>query len=113
MKYAVIGSRSFDDYNRLSIICDKFISNNDTIVSGGAYGADFLAKEYSKINNINYVEYLPDWDLHGKSAGPIRNKIIVSDSDFVIAFWDGKSKGTKSSIDIAKEQKKPTLIIYV
>jgi hypothetical protein len=46
-------------------------------------------------------------------AGPIRNKLIVEVCDEVIAFWDGKSTGTKHSINYAKELGKPFQIISV
>lgn len=55
--------------------------------------------------------YIPDWELYGKSAGPIRNRKMVSKSDVVFAFWDGKSKGTKNSIDTAIKLNKPVLVI--
>jgi hypothetical protein len=56
---------------------------------------------------------LPDWAKHGRAAGPIRNKLIISDADYVIAFWDGKSTGTLSSINIAKGLNKPLTIIPI
>ena len=46
-----------------------------------------------------------------KGAGVIRNRQIVDHCDQVIAFWDGKSRGTKSSIDYAKKLGKPVLIV--
>jgi hypothetical protein len=42
----------------------------------------------------------PNWNAHGKAAGPIRNKVIEEISDRCIAFWDGKSRGTKNTIDL-------------
>lgn len=54
---------------------------------------------------------MPDWKAYGKSAGPKRNKQIVEYSDLIIAFWDGKSKGTLSSIQFAKELTKKLVVI--
>ena len=49
----------------------------------------------------------------GKAAGIIRNKQIVEDADFCIIFWDGKSKGTKNTIDLCnKLHKKYRLITF-
>jgi hypothetical protein len=100
MKVAVIGSRGFDDYDLL----EETLLNHDikTIVSGGANGADKLAEEFAKKHNIEIEIHLPDWKRYGRAAGPKRNKTIVENADKIIAFWDGASKGTKSSIDIAK-----------
>ena len=35
------------------------------------------------------------------------DKKMAEVSDYVICFWDGKSKGTKSMIEFAKQLKKP------
>jgi hypothetical protein len=113
MKLAVIGSRGFNDYELLKLHLNNVIQNNRVthIVSGGALGADSLAERFAKENNIETLIFLPDWKTHGKAAGFIRNKDIVSNADMVVAFWDGKSKGTKHSIDLANKSKTPLLIV--
>ena len=90
------------------------------ILSGGAKGADFLAETYAKINNIPFKLFeaeqdnlkatpclirIKDGKKYNALAGLNRNKLLVDYSDYVIAFWDGKSKGTKDSIDYAKKNK--------
>jgi hypothetical protein len=108
MKLAVVGSRSFNDYKTLKVVLDELKEsiNIHCIVSGGANGADTLAERYAKENNIPIEVYKPDWNKHGKAAGFIRNSDIWNNSDLGVAFWDGKSKGTKHSFGIAKKQKK-------
>lgn len=44
-------------------------------------------------------------------AAYARNRLIVQEADLVLAFWDGKSKGTKHSIDLAHELDKPVTVI--
>jgi predicted Rossmann fold nucleotide-binding protein DprA/Smf involved in DNA uptake len=110
-KIGVVGSRSFNDYHFMKKMLDNFIVK-ESIISGGAIGADKLAKRYAIDHSIPIKEFLPDWTRHGKAAGPIRNKIIVDNSDAIIAFWDGKSKGTKSTISIAKEQGKKVFVYW-
>jgi len=109
MKLAVVGSRIFKDYDRLKRELDKFPKIN-VIVSGGAVGADLLAERYAEENNIETQVYYPYWEKYGKKAGFIRNRQIVDNCDSLIAFWDGESKGTKMSIDLAKAQNKLFLI---
>ena len=116
MKLAIIGSRDFNDYEKVAYYVIKYFESGwaiDEIVSGGASGADALAKriadEYRKV----YTEFPADWKTHGKAAGPIRNEQIIQYADKVLAFWDGKSKGTMSSINLARRYKKDTIIIYV
>lgn len=113
MRVAIIGSRDFVDYDRFLEGIGLMESVITEVISGEARGADTLAKKYAAEKDIPFHGYPADWEKHGRSAGYIRNVDIVSNSDAVIAFWDGVSKGTRHSLNLAKQQKKPTLIIYV
>jgi hypothetical protein len=106
---AVVGSRSFDDYETLKATLSK--RSIDKIVSGGAIGADSLAARYAKENGIELIEFLPDWKKYGKTAGFLRNKQIIDAATHVIAFWDGNSRGTQHSMNLAKLFKKPLEVI--
>lgn len=110
MKVAVIGSRTFIDYDRLKRILDLYPIT--TIVSGGAKGADSLGEKYADEKGLQKEIYYPDWDLFGKSAGFLRNTTIIENCDMVVALWDGESKGTKDSLSKAQALKKTTLIAY-
>jgi hypothetical protein len=55
--------------------------------------------------------YLPEWDKYGKSAGFRRNTTIWNNADQGVAFWDGVSRGTAHSFDIAAAQNKPLQIV--
>lgn len=109
MKIAVVGSRTFNDYKLLRSTLNKY-DHIELIVSGGAKGADSLAEKYARENGIETLIFKPDWDKNGKAAGYIRNVDIIKNCDLVIAFWDGKSKGTKHSIDLAKNGNKKIII---
>ncbi len=112
MKLAVIGSRDFTNYPELKEALDKVSKYIDIelIISGGARGADSLAERYAKEHDIQTLIFRPDWEKYGRKAGIVRNYDIIRNCDMVIAFWDGKSKGTAHSISIAREQKKKVLI---
>ena len=95
MKVAVIGSRglSVSDLGR-------YLPENTTeIVSGGAKGVDTSAREYALSHEIKLTEFLPEYTKYGRSAPLKRNITIIEYSDIVLAFWDGKSRGTKFVID--------------
>ena len=51
MKIGVVGSRDFDDYKKLEKELNK-IEGITEIVSGGAKGADTLAREFAEKNDI-------------------------------------------------------------
>lgn len=110
MKVAVVGSRSFTDYELLRKTLDSLPEIN-LIISGGANGADKLAEMYALEKGIKTTIYVPEWNKLGRSAGIVRNKIIVESSDMVIAFWDGVSPGTKNSIERATKAKKMLKVI--
>ncbi len=111
MKLAVIGSRTFTSYDMLRDELNE-IDDITEIVSGGAGGADTLAVVWATRHQTTSTIFFPDWDQFGKSAGPLRNTQIVDYCDKLIAFWDGKSRGTKDSITKAKAQGKLLKIVY-
>ncbi|MFI3116158.1 MAG: hypothetical protein R3Y12_08485 [Clostridia bacterium] len=95
MKVAIIGSRTLEINN-----LEKYIPKNTTeIVSGGAKGVDLCAKNYALERNLKYTEFLPQYNLYRRNAPLKRNIEIINYADFVIAFWDGESSGTKFVID--------------
>ena len=108
MKIAIVGSR-----NLKKIVIDDYIKTACEIVSGGAAGIDSLAADYANRKGIKLVEFLPEYNKYGRAAPIIRNKKIVDYSDKVIAFWDGKSRGTKFVIDYCKNNNIPIEIIVV
>lgn len=111
MKYAIIGSRSFNDYDKLKSILDE-CDNITEIISGGAKGADSLAALYAENHDIKLTIFKPNWAI-GRHAGLLRNTLIVQESDVILAFWDGKSKGTLNSINTAEKLGKQCLKIII
>lgn len=111
MKLAVIGSREFQDYVLLKSTLDPVLERIDVIVSGGARGADSLADRYAKENGISLCVMKPDWNKYGRAAGILRNKDIIENCDEAIAFWNGKSSGTKNSIDTCKKMGKRCKVV--
>jgi len=111
MKLAVIGSRSFNDFDLLNKEI-LFLNNKPSeIISGGANGADLLAEKWAIDNQIKLTIIKPNWSLYGKGAGIKRNEKIINDCNYCIAFWDGKSKGTLSSIKFCEKYSKPHKIV--
>ena len=106
-KYKVIvaGCRDFADYELLKEKCDFYLQNKKpeiiVIVSGHASGADTLGERYAQERGYETEVYPADWKTNGRAAGPIRNAQMAAVADALIAFWDGKSRGTKNMIDTA------------
>jgi hypothetical protein len=124
MKLAIVGSRDYPDLFQVTAYIDFVCSEQEqyrveasttaegyyepgydpmpVLVSGGARGVDTHAVEYgAKAWGLKSIVFPADWNKHGKRAGIVRNGQIVQAADFIVAFWDGKSRGTKSTIDLA------------
>ena len=99
MKLLIVGSRGITDLD-LSLYVPK---DTELIISGGAAGVDTLAEEYADKHRISKLILRPHYELYGKAAPIKRNAQMVEICDKVIVFWDGKSKGTKHTIDYAKK----------
>ena len=99
MKVAVIGSRGLTVKD-----LDAYLPADVTeLISGGAIGIDQCAREYAIQNHIRLTEYLPEYQKYGKAAPLKRNLQIIEHADLVLAFWDGKSRGTRYAISCAKK----------
>jgi len=113
---AIIGSRNFNNYSYAKTKILEIIKNYkipiSKIISGGANGADKIAEIFAKKFNIPIEVISADWS-EGKKAGVIRNTDIIKKSDYVIAFWDGQSKGTLDSINKAKRLNKRLFIVKI
>ena len=112
MKLAVVGSRGFNNYILFEKTMAEFNLNISLIISGGAKGADTFAEIWANKNKKELIIYKPEWNKYGKSAGIIRNRKIVEECNYCLIFWDGISKGTKSSIDFCKKFSIDHKIIY-
>lgn len=111
MKYIIAGGRDFNNYSVFREIVSKFLKpTEDMIVSGAARGADTLAIMYANQYGITLQKFPAQWDLYGKSAGFIRNAEMANYGDALIAFWDGKSKGTAHMIQSMSRLDKPVYV---
>ena len=64
-----------------------------------SFASQCSAREYALSHGIKLTDFLPEYTKYGRSAPLKRNIAIIEYSDIVLAFWDGKSRGTKFVID--------------
>ena len=106
-KVIVAGGRDFNDYELLRNKLDFLLQDKEKsaveIVSGTANGADKLGERYAFANSIQVKCFPANWEAFGRSAGYKRNKQMAEYADALVAFWDGKSKGTEHMINLAEE----------
>lgn len=103
----IAGSREYDDYHHLAKACDFLLKNVShpriEIVSGATRGADTLGERYAKERGHLLTRFPADWDTHGRSAGPLRNRKMAEYANALIAFPIGKSAGTRNMIQQARQ----------
>lgn len=134
IRVIISGSRDFSDFDLLEKECRKIFRQlsiegvltgerkkdapNMEIISGGASGADKLGEKFAKKYNIKTRAFPAEWNKHRGFAGFIRNGIMANyllerdkSNRFLIAFWDGESKGTKHIINTARSTGIKTFVI--
>jgi len=105
MKVLVCGGRDYNNTDRVFEVLDELNSPENEftcIISGGARGADRLGERYAKERGLSLRVFPARWDVHGRSAGMIRNKEMLDKGkpDLVVAFPGGS--GTANMVRIAR-----------
>ena len=112
MKVIIAGSRDFNNYQLLSETMANLDIEIDTVVCGCARGADSLGRDWAHNHNIPVVEFPADWDSYGRAAGHIRNQKMGDYADYLVAFWDKKSTGTKGMIEYMQSLGKHGKVVF-
>lgn len=110
IKCIVAGSRGFDSYLTMAAVLGHLFSkalkrgDDVSIISGTARGADQKGELYAARNQLECDKYPAEWDRFGNRAGYIRNETMAREATHLVAFWDGKSRGTMHMINIARRE---------
>lgn len=107
-KVIICGDRNWVDVEAIrSYLCYLQEWNYDTIITGGARGADTIAKNEAEKMDFHVITINADWAKYGKVAGPIRNRQMLDfNPDLVIYFHDNlkSSLGTKNMVVLSLEK---------
>lgn len=106
MKVLVCGGRAFDDQKFVFLTLNRLDREKPIteIIEGGATGADTCARNWAKHYGVKCTTVKADWASYGKSAGPIRNKLMADlHPNLVVAFKGGS--GTANMIAVAKAKR--------
>lgn len=115
MKLIIAGSRDycltvgFIDELLMENNLDELLTDVTEVVSGGANGVDKSGESWADDRDIPIRIFKPDWNMHGKAAGPIRNREMAEYADALLLIWDGKSRGSAS---MKREMRKLDKPIY-
>lgn len=97
MRIAVVGSSDFPDLDLVRLVIARFDVRH-VLVSGDARGVDFAAQREALRLGMTVVVVRPG-DPSIRHHYLARNDVIVECCDRLVAFWDGRSRGTKYVID--------------
>jgi YspA, cpYpsA-related SLOG family len=111
MRTIIAGSRTINDSQLVEAAIDRSGFDITTVISGTAGGVDKLGELWALDNQVPILFFPANWREHGKKAGFIRNSEMADHADGLIAVWDGKSKGTKMMIDIARGRELEVFIV--
>lgn len=105
MRTIIAGSRDCTDPKILFKALNKCNWKPTVVIEGKARGADTLGSRWALANFIPRLSFPADWDKYGKSAGYRRNTEMISigQAEALILLWDGKSRGSKHMLDLAKK----------
>lgn len=101
MKIAFSGCRDISVDPEDALATAALYANPEILVGDCPTGVDDSVRKWAAYRGFKTTVFEADWDRLGRAAGPERNRRLVKDADFLIAFWDGKSKGTLSAISEA------------
>lgn len=128
----ICGGRDFNDFGLVEQEVLKLVKPHEdkdiVFISGGAKGADSMARLLVQKYESKLEEYLADWkDLtvepcivkknkygsYNALAGHNRNTrmLLEGSPDVVLAFWDGRSHGTADMIKKVRDAKVPLIIV--
>jgi len=113
MKTVIAGSRILSDYGLVEKAVKESGFDVTEVISGGASGIDRLGEAYARNHGIPYKIFKAPWERFGRKAGILRNEEMAKSADAVIVIWDGKSRGSSSMIQIAKNRLLPLFVLEV
>lgn len=106
----ICGSRDITELNISRYIRPSSVG---AVISGGAIGVDSIAREWAKQNDIEYIEYNPNYKTFGRKAPLFRDEQMVNACDIVFAFWDLKSKGTEYTLKYAQSIGRKCIVHWI
>ncbi len=118
----VCGGRDYDNRERLFRVLDQALQaatmagKSFTLIHGGARGADTLAHVWATERKITIQGgdirvYEANWERDKKAAGPIRNKLMLTNEKPHIIVACKGGAGTAHMMKIGREAGVPVLEI--
>jgi predicted Rossmann fold nucleotide-binding protein DprA/Smf involved in DNA uptake len=106
LKVAVVGSRHFAAPDRV-VEYVKSLPPRASIITGSASGVDAAATKAAREKGIPVQVISASFEeLTDAGKAAVRNQRLVDACDVLVAFWDGVSKGTRTTVERALDSGK-------
>lgn len=118
VKLLVTGSRSITDKQRVWTLLDQVRPRPDLLIHGGAKGVDTLAGAWAKEHQVPVKVVRPNfkaWPVNKYRwrAYTVRDYDMVDMATHVVAIWDGKSSGTRITMEYAQRPEKKDKVVTI
>ena len=106
MRVAIVGSRHFSEPDRVTEYVNG-LPARASIITGSASGVDAAATKAARARGLG-VQVMPASfdEMADASRSAARNQRLVDACDVLVAFWDGTSKGTRTTVERALDSGK-------
>ena len=113
MKVGIVGSRHFAAPDRVTDYVTA-LPAGASIITGSASGVDAAATKAARAKGVP-VQVMPASleELADATKSAARNQRLVDACDVLVAFWDGASKGTRTTVDRALDSGKEVHVFVV
>jgi len=106
----ICGGRNFNDEKKMyAVLNTGTVGHIDTVIHGGAAGADRLAHDWAFTYARKVEIFHADWIREGKAAGVLRNQRMLDygKPDKVVAF-----PGGRGTADMVKRARAAGIEVY-
>lgn len=101
MRVAIVGSRRYSEPERVSEYVNT-LPARASIITGSASGVDAAATKAARARGIPIQVMPASFDeAADASKSAARNQRLIDACDVLVAFWDGSSKGTRTTVERA------------
>ena len=114
MKTIIAGTRTLNiDVEDIKRLIKQYGLEVTSVVSGGAFGVDRSGERFAESMGLPVKVFKPDWAIHGKAAGPMRNRTMACYADQLILIWNGVSRGSMNMKEEMERLRKPVIEVIV
>jgi hypothetical protein len=104
-RIAIVGNRDFQRWEWVMSFV-SLVPADWTLLSRGCAGVDSWVEDIAQAAERKFEARPPDWERHYRMAPLARNRLLIDEVDWVVAFWDGASTSLNDLLAKARKTQK-------